>query len=221
MNCLDCRERIQSFLDGEASVGGELRDHLDACAECRREWAAAKMLQGGMSRLPRPQPSVTLASKLVAAVAEDQRVRRRRWIQGVAWISGVAAVLFAVLALPHLWRTNEVQVAERTNRLSTDPSQLAREAEDAQKAVASLAQSVKEQTKANWQMLLSAANPLESTETPGMPKLDDPLDPAAESLKQAGRNMVHSLEPMATSARGALAFLTRELPGFDMQSKEN
>jgi hypothetical protein len=218
---------MQSYLDGDTPETAELRDHLDTCAECRREWAAARMLRGGMSRLPRPQPPVSLTAKLVAAVAEDRRVRRRRWIQGVAWISGVAAALFAVLVLPHLWRSDVQVVAERTNLHPTGPTQLAREAEDAQKAVASLAQSVKEKTKANWQMLLAAANPLESTETPetpetpGLPKLDDPLDPAAESLKQAGRNMVHSLEPMATSARGAFAFLTREIPGFDMQSKEN
>src|SRR5437588_564588 len=105
MNCLDCRERIQSFLDGAACETAELRGHIETCADCRREWSAARLLRDGVGRLPRPQMSVTLAAKLVAAVTEDRRLRRRRWIQGVAWISGAAAVLFGVLVLPHLWRS--------------------------------------------------------------------------------------------------------------------
>ena len=238
MKCPECRNAIHAFLDGDTTTA-ELRAHLDICPSCRREFAGARLLRDGVARLPRPTVPTTLAPRLIAAFEEERRLHRRRWVQNVAWISGVAASLLGLLLFGH-WMMQpdaplEPIVARKDKPMSAtaEAADFHRGADEAQKAVASLAHSVKEKTKGHWEILLSAANPLESMglrwhvqdfgppEAPTLLELEEPLEPAAQSLRSAGRSVAQSLQPMANSARSAVAFLARELPVLDFQSKEN
>ena len=219
MNCRDCRTWIETLLDGQApSETDALREHLRQCRACRRDIAAARLLIQGVTKPPRA--SAELAPRLLAAVQRDRAERRRRSTYRWYAISALAAsllFLFGFGNLASLWNKKpEPQVAKTPEHRSTEPP-LTERADDAQKAVAKLTRSVAEKTKSHLVVLWSAANPLESAPAfPPLPDFDEPLDPAAESLRQAGRTVAQSLEPMTNPARQAFSFIAREIPVFDL-----
>jgi hypothetical protein len=47
-------------------------------------------------------------------------------------------------------------------------------------------------------------------------KLEQPFDPAAQSLRQTGQGVSESLQTVAQSARRAVSYFFRELPPLDM-----
>ena len=51
-------------------------------------------------------------------------------------------------------------------------------------------------------------------------KFTEPLDPAAQSLKQAGLSVAHSFEPIAHTTARAFDFFAREMPVLDFSKNE-
>ena len=79
MNCPDCRDRLQQWLDARtreaATTPGEPPALCPACAE----WgAAARRLDRGLRLLAPPTPPAFLTSRIVARVAAERRRRRMR-----------------------------------------------------------------------------------------------------------------------------------------------
>lgn len=230
MNCRECQDLIHRFLDGEDVLrDADLQAHLDACAVCRRELAAARTLVGGLRTLPRPMPSVSLAPALVTAVQQDRVVRRRRSVRRWYATAALAASLLLAIGFGHVvapWRSVGPSPSVRIGdggpapvpspEIRPEPAQLAERAGDATKAVASLTRSVAEKTRVNLELILAAANPLDEATLPTLPEFEEPLDPAAQSLRNAGLSVAQTLEPMAQSARQAFAYLAREMPAFDL-----
>src|SRR3712207_4296263 len=108
MNCRECQDRIQRFLDGDAAADGpEVRAHREGCAACRQEWAAARRLLEGLGQLPRSRPPVLLAPKVVAAALLDRQVRRRRLVYRWYATATLAASLLLFVGIGNLvsiWR---------------------------------------------------------------------------------------------------------------------
>lgn len=55
MSCTSYRDRIDAYVDGElaAPLAGELRDHLESCADCRRAVEETRALLAAAAALPR------------------------------------------------------------------------------------------------------------------------------------------------------------------------
>lgn len=219
MNCRDGQNLIQRFFDGESTLDSpELRGHLELCADCRQDVASARLLKSGLGQLPKPAPRPVTA-RLVAAVLQDRETRRRRSAYRWYATAGLAASILLLAGLgsvSSLFKKSPAptpMVKQPTAEL--EPVQLTQRADDAQKAVASLTRSVAETTKNQFEVLLAAAPSVEVPAGLALPEFDEPLDPATQSLRQAGITMAMSIEPVTKSARQAFAYFTRDLPVFD------
>jgi hypothetical protein len=92
---------------------------------------------------------------------------------------------------------------------------LAKSVDDARQAVASLSDRIADGAKEQTKVLLAAANPMSGLDSfPDVPPALG-LEPAAQSLQQAGHGVADGLEPMATGTRRAFSFFVRELSGLD------
>jgi predicted anti-sigma-YlaC factor YlaD len=234
MNCRECQSLVQRLLDGERiELSPELRAHLDQCSDCRRDLAAARTLLAGMRQMPSPPGPTMPASAIVLAAERDREARRRRvWYRWYATVA-LAAALLLFVGFGHLvtwWQGGPMATGTMAQKNDghierapapeprPDTAPLAQRADDAQKAVASLGRSVADKTRIHLGALLAAANPLEEiaqVDLTPLAEMEEPLDPAAHSLKQAGRSVAQTFEPVTRSARQALAYLAREIPAFD------
>ena len=231
MNCRDCQELVQRLLDGEPVLETPaVRAHLDQCASCRADFAAARMLLAGVGNLPRVEPPVTFAARMMGEIERDRQIRRRRsmwrWYATIA-LAASLLLLFGFENLVSWWKQSpdHTTIVKHKDKVEPghkqdppDAPQLTQHAENAQKAVASLSRSVAEKTKTHLEVIWKAANPLEAAQSavlPTLPEFEEPLDPATESLRQAGLTVAHSLEPMAQTTRQAFNFFAREMPVLD------
>src|SRR5262245_5033219 len=106
MNCLDCQQRLQQFLDGEPLPDwGGYEGHLAACSQCRERHAAAQLLKQvlGLGRIGNPSHVYTsyewawMRERLVARVLADGRQRlaiRGRVFSGAAMAAAILLALF-------------------------------------------------------------------------------------------------------------------------------
>ena len=77
MNCLECQELLQQRLDGERIAATEAFDrHLNECAACREQHAAAVRLLDGIKQLPKVALAANFAQSIVAQVMRDRRQRQ-------------------------------------------------------------------------------------------------------------------------------------------------
>ncbi len=222
MKCRECEEQLQACLDdGRLMLSSEMHDHVRECEACRRDVGAARVLLGGLSSLPKPETSQLMTASITAAVRADYVARRRRSTYRWYATAGLAAcllVLFGMGWLAPLWKATLPPVAVNADRkrpeLEKPASELALRAEDAKKAVASLTRSVAETTKSRVNSFLPQPGSLD-VGLPSLPEFDEPLDPAAKSLKQAGISVAHSLDPVAQTTARAFGFFAREMPVLD------
>lgn len=191
--------------------------HLAECEFCRRDVAAARVLLDGLAKLPRPETSRLLTSSIATAIGADKIERRRRstyrWI-----ITGVLTASILILfgfGTYSSYFSPQPTIVERPAPKRPAPekmvSPLARGAEDAQKAVESLSRSVAESAKSRINVL--AENAMVAI-TP--PPAKDEVDPAAQSLKNAGLSVAHALDPVATSTARAFDFFAREIASVEL-----
>ena len=222
MNCRECQDQLQACLDeGRLMVSSEMHEHGRDCEACRRDVAAARVLLGGLASVAKPEASKLMTASITAAIRADYVARRRRSTYRWYATAGLAAcllVLFGMGWLAPLWQATAPQVAVRPDLKRPAPalpaSELALRAEDAKKAVASLTRSVAETTKSRVSSFLPEPRSLEVS-LPALPEFDEPLDPAAKSLRQAGLSVAHSLDPVAQTTARAFGFFAREMPVLD------
>jgi hypothetical protein len=224
MNCIDCRERLQAQLDGEAEPGREVEAHLSRCADCRLLQAAARRLRAGLLAGAAPVPPAGMAERVVAGVLEDRRARRRmRRRLGFAVAGLAAAASFAlILFLPGgpgqrarrlvedvISRPSEpVVVVRPADPAQEPPPSLSANVEEATSAVAALARRTADETVSNGQLLVpNVAIGMLPDEV-----LGPPLESPAQSLRDAGHGVATGLEPVAASARRAWDLFLRDIP---------
>jgi hypothetical protein len=220
MNCRECEEWLQESLDvGNVPMTADATAHLADCESCRRNVAAARVLLDGISQLSRPETSRLMTSSIAAAVAADKIERKRRSTYRWASTAVLAAsilMLFGFGAFSSFFRSQPTVVAVVPvvpNMPEKPAEQLARGAEDAQNAVRSLSRSMAESTKSRFNALLAESKARVASLPP--PQAKEELDPAAQSLKNAGLNMAQTFEPVTISTARALDFFAREIPYVD------
>jgi hypothetical protein len=224
MNCHECLNWLQRRLDGEPGAP-ELDDHLTHCPTCRGQHVGFQLLLDAFHESRRPMPSPGLAGRIVAHVLADRQARRNRLRVRLATTVALAASLLLAALAGYVWlpKSNtgapgdivKGKVVPERQPAVVEPPSLSRSVEEAGAAVASLTERIadkgKEQARLWW--------PLTSGEVSrALPpvKLEQPLDPAAQSLRQTGQGVSESLQTVAQSARRAVSYFFRELPPLDV-----
>jgi Putative zinc-finger len=228
MTCDDCRQRLQAWLDGDPPGADGLDAHLAACPACRALAEAARRLRSGLLAAPPPVPPAGLADRIVAGVIADrrkrQRSRRRLAFAGLAL--AVAACLAIALLLPEWGRHDDGSAAVQptgkemvANQPAPEPPaappSLNENMAEATSAVASLARRTADQTVTSGQMFVPAM-PLE---VPPQEVLGPPLEPPADSLREAGQGVATGLAPVTDTARRAFDLFLRDIPPVAPEAK--
>ena len=219
MNCQECLDRLQLYLDG-ALLDGEADEHAKHCSECAARVGAARRLVDGLRLLKAPVLGPDLAAAIVVASLRDMRRRRqmRRTLVGLAVAASVLAAIavgYSGNAVPR--RINSDQFGGTTKApAGRQPAALARTegtlplrdtVAEASEAVASLTSRTADRAVDETRFLLPIVP------APSLSSLDLP-DPAvpAKPLREASERVSAGLEPVASSARRAVNLFLRELP---------
>jgi anti-sigma factor RsiW len=99
--CEGLSDRMPAIAAGRGDWTAEERAHLDACADCRAEWALVEAVQGiGGSVAPRIEPAA-MSTAVLARVREAEHADRRRattrW--ALTWGSLAAAAALTLVVL--------------------------------------------------------------------------------------------------------------------------
>jgi anti-sigma factor RsiW len=227
MTCDDCRQRIQAWLDGDPGGADGVEAHLAVCPACRALAGAARRLRTGLRAAAAPIPPIDLADRIVAGVLADRRrrhSRRRLLFAGIA--VAAAACLVVAVVLPKrgpdhtasVPPSGKADVAENHTPLAPPrneptpeppaaPPSLNENVAEATSAVASLARRTADETLTSGQILL----PTVPMDVP-TPEMLGPLEPPAQSLREAGEGVATGLGPVTNSARRAFDLFLRDIP---------
>ncbi len=220
MNCLECVEILQKQLDGANVPGETLHAHLATCDECRERFAAAELLRAALKTKPRPQLTANFAQQMAARVVRDRLKRRTRLRRSLFVTAALAAsVLFVFLFIT--WSqpspVNPGPVAKQDDTKKPPPAPVPDpKQDDTRQAFASYSERIVGKTREHARILLTAANPLEQLPAGTLAN----LDPAAESLIEASRDVTDRVQTVTHSARRAFDYFAREIPMWD-SSKGN
>ena len=79
--CARVRVLMEPYVDGELEpqLAAAVREHLAACAECRRQHEQAISLPFRLKALASPPPSETLVAGVMRAVAPSREIAQRAW----------------------------------------------------------------------------------------------------------------------------------------------
>jgi hypothetical protein len=226
MNCHECQDLLQRRLDGEALPGTpELDQHLASCPLCRHRFAVSQRLLGGLKRLPRPVLPPDFSQRMVGQILDDRRKRRLRMRRRL-WATAALAASLLLMALAGYFGLPDPTPAPRPGPIAerqVEPEppvpepvpSLRRSAEEAGTAVAALTGRLADTTLEQARLLLTATAPMDVPDL-ALPDLalgpwDEPLEPAAESLRQAGQGVSEGLQTVTDSTRRAVDFFMREL----------
>jgi len=219
MNCPDCRDRLQQWLDARTREAATTPDEPPPlCAACAEWGSAARRLDRGLRLLAPPTPPALLTARIVAQVAAERRRRRARLFLATGVAAAAAMLLLGVWLRLH--RENPAPAP------SPEPPTLARAPEpprptlrdsmaEAGSAVAALTTRTADETVANTKSLL----PVVTDPTLGKIDPEPPPDPSVRSLRETGEGVTAGLAPVADSARRAVGLFLRELPPMDAHPK--
>jgi hypothetical protein len=231
MNCLESQEILQRRLDGEpiaANAGFER--HLTECAVCRERHAAARALLEALKAAPEPIPSPLLAPRVLAVVQRDRVRRRDRLRRSLYMTAGLAAAILVMLIVAYFnnrfgWLDNKAgpgPIADHSVPKPEappappppDPEKKSEPKPKESPTLAALTGRIADKTLDQAKLMLAAANPVEGMPMGDLPPVAglEPLDPAAQPLRQAGQDATESLSAVGRSARRALDYFSRELP---------
>lgn len=220
MNCLECQERLQDFLDGmrpELDREG-VNAHLRDCAPCRELFDAAELFRVHIGRLPQPQPSAHLSARIVSTIAQNrQRLRRWRWVSAAA----AAVLLFGAgwWTARSLWKPESpapVVQAPPTPLLKEGPASpgsppsFHSQLDEARLATIGLTRAMAEDTQKQIRFLVPKVPE---------PALPSPVGPSPLPYREVTRTMANGLEPVTDSARRAWDMLWRLLPPPEPEKK--
>jgi predicted anti-sigma-YlaC factor YlaD len=224
MTCGEVRERLHEMVErGASQPDGPLAEHLATCRACAGWHAAVKRFGEGLRALDAPRPPDGFAERVAAQVHIDRFARaraRRRWVAAAA----LAASLLLTVSLGYSLRSKKNAVfnpgppaadnGDKAGEPTPSPRASVAEAGDAVAALSRRAtDETVEQTRLLWPVV-SAPISFEGVD------LSTPLDPSAQSLREAGQNVSTGLEPVTTSARRAVNLFWRDLPPVEPAKKQ-
>jgi hypothetical protein len=227
MTCAECQEYWQQILDGRPEAGAaSFAEHMAACPACGQWNTAVRRMRDGLRLVAAPPVPSDFAQRVAERVIADQVGRqrqRRRWFASAA----LAASLFLAVFAGYRW-INSKEPGPVSPGPVADGGKGAPEAPtpapsprasvtEAGEAVASLSRKATEETVEQTRLLWPVATAPLSFD--GI-DLQTPLDPSAQSLREAGQGVSSGLEPVANSARRAMNLFWRELPPVDSGKKQ-
>ena len=226
MNCSDCQELLQQYLDGTPLAERALFDqHVAACPECREWHAAAQRLTTGLRLLVAPAPPSGLTARIISGVLADRHARQRFRRQLTVGAALAASLLLVALAGYFWTRTGDVNptpsgtnppVANNQPVETPAPPSLRDSVAEVGSAVASVTRRTAGDTVEQARQWLPAVP------TPALSEssvLEQTLDPPARSLREAGQGVSAGFEPVTSSARRALDLFLREIPPMESDGK--
>jgi hypothetical protein len=100
--CQKCQSCFSAYLDGAVS-GKQMQQiarHLDACADCAREFAALRAMQQSLATLGPAKAPADLGLKLRLAISHEQARRKSSWLDTLAvkWDNAIRPMLVQVSA---------------------------------------------------------------------------------------------------------------------------
>lgn len=206
MNCVDCQERMQRCLDGEATScdRASLASHLSHCSDCRDWYAAAQCLLDTLDRCAPPRPPAGLLERVCQQVMAE-RVRAARLRRLLVTPAVAAGLLLACCAVYIGSRAgSKVDVPQELARQRQVPQlpSLHRSIEEAGLAVVALTRRTADETMSETKLLL----PMNITQpsVADAQEVNSAFEPPAQSLRDIQEGMSAGLEPVATSARRAV-----------------
>jgi len=227
MNCHEFQDWLQADLDRGTRASGlsglplaGFGEHLSACPACERLHAASRRLKQGLHLLALSPVPAGLLDRVLDEVLTDRR-RRQRWRFRLAGALALAAsVLVIALAGQLLPRpaSPSPRPADRTIVVRPAPPSVPSIRDtvtEASSAVVGLTAWTIDQAFDRTRMLLP---PMDDSLLPPM-GLQQPLEPPARSLVEAGQEVSAGLEPIADSARRAIALFRRDLPPLGPEKK--
>jgi hypothetical protein len=202
MNCPECQELVQRYLDGEpvSSDRGDFATHLVLCADCRDHYAAAQCLLDGLSVLSPSRPPADLLERICRHImAERARARLfRRLLVGSALAASLLVTCWAVYSASRFVSKDDTRV---------------------QSAGVALTRRTAEATVNRKKLLLLIGIPEASFGDAA--ELEQVLEPPAESFREIQEAMSAGLEPVATSARQVVGLFLREIPPIESGSADD
>jgi hypothetical protein len=227
MTCVECQEYWQQILDGRPEADNtSFAEHLAACPACGQGNTAVRRLRDGLHLVAAPPLPSNFAQRVSQRVIADQvgrRRQRRRWFAAAV----LAASLFLAVFAGYRWinpkepgPVSPGPVAEGGKGAPEAPTPAPSpraSVTGAGEAVASLSRKATEETVEQTRLLWPVATaPLFFD---GI-DLQTPLEPPAQSLREAGSGVSSGLEPVANSARRAMNLFWRDLPPVDSGKKQ-
>jgi hypothetical protein len=222
MNCQDCRELLQVYLDGlgpglKEGIPAAGDEHLRACADCRGLYRAATRLDEALLLLAPPEPPAGLVDRVVAEALRERRARRalRRVVSGVLAVA--AGLLLAFGTYRASYRPPTTAFAPSPPPLGVQPETPPEEAPGPLPVdeVRSLVQDLANETVNETREMLPGVK------APSLDELDlgPPLEPPARSFREATETVSTGLEPVTDSARRAVGLFLRDLSPMESPGK--
>lgn len=196
MTCGVCDELIVAYMDGESPDA--LDAHALICPESARHRADTDQLLAALSLLPRPEPPVGLAQRIVHAVRKDFRQRKQarqlRWMAPLV-LTTVAGLFFTfgiVFLTPDI-----------TRPATPEPIAIQEGVNQARDEVASLTIRTAQETARLFPHV-----EVSNLVPPQMPEQGSPLQP----FREAGEIVSSGLQPLTDPACRAMSLFFRDLP---------
>jgi hypothetical protein len=228
MNCLECQDNLQRWLDGETIADAALDQHLAQCPPCRARHIAARRLLEGLKATPHAAPPPDLAARVVARVLHLRERRRVKLRRSLYVTAALAASILLMLLFSYFRQPSGGDgkpdpgplVHEHTPKKDIVPPPKPLVVEKKEKdlkanSLAALTGRLADKTLDQAKVLWTVANPVEGMPMGDLPNVKE-LDPAAEPLRQARQEVSESVEAVSHSARRAFDYFARELPMLDM-----
>jgi hypothetical protein len=215
MNCPECQDVLQRRLDGTVLVpDAALDQHLAQCPPCRERHAAARRLLEGLRASPRRVPPADFARRVVAAALRDRQRRRSRLRRSLYLTAGLAAAILLMLLAGYVNHPNPGDGKPDVGPVAKQdtPPELKKDAAAPPTTLAAVTGRLADKTLEQAKVLLTAANPVEGLPVGELANVAEPLEPAAEPLRQARQEAGEGLQAVARSARRAFDYFARDLP---------
>jgi hypothetical protein len=221
--CEQFAEAMQRMLDGEAnSLSEPLESHRIECDDCRRFAESAANLTVALADLPRLEADEVLTSRIIAAVEADRAIPppkrhlTRRIVTAIVVIAASIAVLWFAGEWTSVGRTNQMvsshSVRPPAAKVKSNPSSF-----DMRDNLEVVAESIASLTRRTASDVIGPARDVfglgvEMDWLRGPAEVRDHANPAMDSLQELRHGAAAGFEPIAESARRALAMFTRDLP---------
>src|SRR5437588_5872959 len=226
MNCSECQELLQRYLDGTPLEDAAPFDqHVAACPECREWHAAAQRLTAGLRLLVAPAVPPGLTARIVSGVLAARHARQRLRRQLTVGAALAASLLLAALG-GYFWTrpgdtnptptSTNAPVANTTPVEPAAPPSIRDSVAEVGSAVASVTRRTADDTVEQARRLLP---PMPTPALNESSVLEQSLEPPARSLREAGQGVSAGFEPVTNSARRALDLFLREIPPMESDGK--